>query len=280
MAEQHTLHNSKVDDKAGKEYWDGIWNAADVPAPIDPRMPGVTNYGNRRFDTEFRRLFGPRQADGRSLLEIGCARSQWLPYFVREFGFRVVGLDYSEIGCEMERQVLANAQVDGDVVCADMFAPPDLLVGAFDVVFSMGVAEHFTDTSACLSAFARFLKPGGTLVTTIPNLSGSIGWFVKSVNRPVYDIHVPLNARQFRAAHEKAGLNVAECFYFLSNNFWVANLNGLDMGRPATKIKWALWKSLCVVTRLLWSAESRLAPLPATMLFAPYIVCIARKSED
>jgi cyclopropane fatty-acyl-phospholipid synthase-like methyltransferase len=29
------------------------------------------------------------------LLEIGCARSAWLPYFAQEFGIDVSGLDYS-----------------------------------------------------------------------------------------------------------------------------------------------------------------------------------------
>lgn len=55
------------------------------------------------------------------------------------------------------------------------FSPPASMLGKFDVVVTFGVVEHFIDTRACLDAMSQFLKPGGLLVTSIPNLAGWIG---------------------------------------------------------------------------------------------------------
>lgn len=52
-------------------------------------------------------------------LEIGCARSRWLPYFAKEFGFEVSGIDYSEVGSQQATQILFNEGVQGNIVFAD-----------------------------------------------------------------------------------------------------------------------------------------------------------------
>src|SRR3982751_593399 len=100
-------------DKAGKEFWDAAWAARHVPAQIEALQHGANRYVHRRFDGFFRRLFSGVETDQSRLLEIGCARSLWLPYFAREFGFEVAGIDYSEIGCEQEREILSRAGVEG-----------------------------------------------------------------------------------------------------------------------------------------------------------------------
>jgi len=84
------------------------------------------------------------------------------PYFAKEFGFKVYGIDYSEIGCKQAREVLSNTGVEGNVICAIFFSPPENLIDAFDVVVSFGVVEHFEDTAG-IAAFSRFLKPNGIL---------------------------------------------------------------------------------------------------------------------
>ena len=139
-----------------------------MPAPIDARNPAPGNAANRRFDALFRELFAGLPTPD-ALVEVGCARSAWLPYFGREFGFGLHGLDYSELGCEQERTILVESGLAGEITCADLFAPPRALLGAFDVVVSFGVVEHFSDTGAVTAAMAALLRPGGLLITVIPN---------------------------------------------------------------------------------------------------------------
>jgi len=264
-------------DKAGREYWNNAWQGSAVPGPIDPVDPSPRNWVNRRFHREFRRLFGESPKPGLRLLELGCAQSRWLPYFAREFGFSITGLDYSPIGCEMARSVLAGSGVAGEIVCADFFAPPDVLRGAFDVVVSFGVAEHFDDTAACIRAFASFLKPGGLLFTNIPNMCGLVGSLQRLLNRPVYDIHQILDRAALRSAHEAAGLEVISCEYFIFNNFGVCSLNGLRSDGVSWFIKKSLTGALGRISMLAGFIEERTRDLRPGRFASANVNCIARR---
>lgn len=264
-------------DKAGKKYWEDSWAGADLPAPVDPRDMRLKNRVNRLFHRKFSGLFGGALPGGSRLLEVGCAKSAWLPYFSREFGLRVAGLDYSPAGCELARQVLGRSGVEGEIICADLFSPPQALAGAFDAAVSFGVAEHFDDTAACIKAVASLVKPGGLIVTSVPNLTGWIGAVQKLVNRPVYDIHRLLSPESLRAAHGAAGLEVAECGYFISSDFGVNNLTGLRAGTASWLLKKVLLGLLARASMLLWLFEEAIGELPANRLSSPYIVCVARR---
>lgn len=264
-------------DKAGKEFWDAAWAAGDRPVSVDPLKQGAQSYVHRRFDSYFQKVFSGIETRGAKLLEVGCAQSLWLPYFAREFGFEITGLDYSEPGCEQEREILARAEVEGEIVCADFFAPPAALLGSFDVVVSFGVAEHFTDTAECLKAFARFLKPNGLMLTSIPNLKGLPGALAKNINRPVFDVHVPIDAGGLRRAHELAGLEVLDCSYFMSNNFGVLNLKGIRRRSAGWAVKKIFLAMMVRFSWLVWLVEDHVTgEFEARRLTAPYINCIAR----
>lgn len=259
-------------DKAGKAYWDALWRDAPPPAPIEPHAPGLANTLNRRFHEVFVEAFAGRETQGRALLEIGCARSPWPPYFAREFGFRVSGLDYSEIGCRQEEDVLRRAGIEGRVVCADMFAPPEELRGAFDVAVSFGLVEHFERTADAVAACAAFVRPGGLIVTSVPNLKGLLGPLQRWADRAVYDIHVPLDAAALARAHEAAGLRVRSARMLLPLNLGVVNMAAR---RPVLAWKFVA-KAGDLVTKAVWAAD-RLRPLPETPYFAPYALCVAEK---
>jgi 2-polyprenyl-3-methyl-5-hydroxy-6-metoxy-1,4-benzoquinol methylase len=264
-------------DKAGKAYWDAAWDAGALAQAIDPRQAAIGNYVNRRFHDYFRAAFDSFDTRKLKLLEIGCGNSAWLPYFATEFGFEVWGLDYSNIGCEQEKRILAREGVAGQVICADMFAPPPEMLGAFDVVVSFGVVEHFENTADCVAAITRFLKPSGLIFTMVPNVTGLIGAIQKAVNRPVYDIHQQIVAPALATAHEQAGCRVMNCEYFLSTNFGVCNLNGVALNTIPGFSKRVLLAILTRLSMLAWWWEGRTRPLRAGRLFSPYISCLAKK---
>jgi len=267
-------------DKAGKAYWDEVWTGDTLPLPVDPGQTNLDNYVNVRFHEFFSKTFSRVDPRHKLLLEVGCANSSWLPYFSQQFGFKIFGLDYSEIGCEESRKILLNAGVQGDVVCADFFSPPASLMGAFDVVVTFGVVEHFADTQSCIDALSRFLKPGGLLVTIIPNMVGLIGRLEKIINRPVYDIHVPLDPGNLADMHGLSKLDVLQCDYFLSTHFGVLNLNGLDPTSLDWKIKNKFLKALLHLSKLIWLYEGAFDQLKPNRLFSPYINCLAQKKYE
>src|SRR5215831_112159 len=198
------------DARASKEYWNSLWHERQLPPAIAVGDQSLRNHINLKFHAFFRKTFdsGKRLSNELRLAELGCARSVWLPYFSKEFGFQVAGVDYSSTGCDQARAILAREGVDGQVMLADIFSPPQSLLGCFDYVVSFGLVEHFQATDECLRSCAAFLKPGGKMFTLIPNMNGMTGWLQKVLEREVYDVHVPLDVEMLVNAHETAGLRV------------------------------------------------------------------------
>jgi 2-polyprenyl-3-methyl-5-hydroxy-6-metoxy-1,4-benzoquinol methylase len=151
------------------------------------------------------------------------------------------------------------------------------MLETFDVVVSFGVVEHFDDTASCLRAASSFLKPGGLLITNIPNMVGWIGSVQKMVNKPVYDIHQLIDRARLREAHELAGLQVIECDYFVSTSFGVNNLIGISINTVMGFLKKVLLVILVRASMLVWLIESKIGYFPSTKLASPYINCVARK---
>ena len=262
-------------DKAGKAYWDQVWSETELPPLIDLTSDAPESRVNSEFHRLFAELFAKENdLPAKTYLEIGCALSPWLPYFATKHGFKVSGLDYSEHGCVQARQLLTTANVPGEVYCADAFRPPEELRQRFGVVASFGVAEHFEDTVGCIRAFAEFAAPGGLLITSVPNMSGAVGWLQRILDRAVYDIHVPLSAKRLAEANSAAGLEIVQCDYVMSTNFWVANIGTSARFRFPKRV---LHKLFTIFTSVVWKLERVFGPMPKSRLLSPYVVCVARK---
>lgn len=261
----------------GKAYWNGVWQDVDLPAVLNPHNRSLRHHVNRCLHDYLKERFRDLETQGTKLLEVGCARSQLLPYFAREFGFEVHGIDFSETGCEMARAILKREAVDGTIYLADFFAPSSELLSQFDVVFSYGVAEHFPVTESCLSAFAAFLKPDGMLVTIVPNMVGFIGTVQKLINRPIYDIHIPLDTKMLEDAHKKAGCRPLACDYLISSNFGVCNLIGVKRFSISWPFKKALLTGLIGFSVGVWFMERVVGKFKPTRALSAYVTCVAVK---
>jgi 2-polyprenyl-3-methyl-5-hydroxy-6-metoxy-1,4-benzoquinol methylase len=266
--------SSPSGDLAGRDFWNSLWGEKseerrEIGSPDLQRweIPHA-----ELFDRAFSLTGDPR---GKEILEIGAGDSGWLPYFSKRWGLRVSGLDYSPNGCRRANELVQRAGTEANIVLADMFEPPESLIGSFDFVLSIGVVEHYADTAGTLAAMARFLRPGGILITTAPNIPGLVGDLFKVMNRPVYDIHVPIDAEAMRRAHEAAGLEVVEGGYFMSINLGIPNVAGLRPGF-GTRLKSIALMGMIAFSRMVWWFERHVAKLPAHHYLAPYVVAIAR----
>lgn len=267
-------------DKAGKSYWDEAWRHTPLPKAVNPKGYGISNYITRRFHEYFIQTFKHIDTKGKRFLEIGCAKSVWLPYFAKEFGFQVSGIDYSEVGCVKAKEILEKENVAGEIICADLFSPPLNLLGAYDVVVSFGVVEHFEDTCAVIAALAKYVKNNGIIITNIPNMVGHIGLVQKKINRPVYDIHQQIDCLDLARAHECAGMGILKCDYFISTSYGICNLIGLPENTASWFIKKIALAGLTRLSYLVWYIEEKTTQLKANRYFAPYINCVAKKISE
>lgn len=262
-------------DLAGREYWDRVWADQQFPPDIAPRGDSLWLHRDRLLHRSIARAMAGRPA-GLRLIELGCARSAWLPYFAREFGSRISGLDYSALGVEQTVQRLEASGIPGEIRCADLFNPPDDWLEAFDVVSWFGVVEHFDDTAAAIRAAARLLKPGGLMITEIPNMAGLVGWMQKTLNKPVYDIHVPLTAKQLATHHRSAGLQIVSSEYLVPLDFGVVDIEHLPAGL-GQRLKARLLFGLRLFGGAVWWLDQRIGPFKPGRVTGAFVMVTAEK---
>jgi len=270
------MDSHQSQEKTSRVYWEKLWQSRHVPEPVNPHRPGLGNHIYRQWHAFFQPLLSKRYIQ--SILEIGCAGSPWLPYFSRQFGLKVTGLDRSVLGCKQAEEVLSRSGIKGQIINADLFSPPGEILEAFDVVISFGVVEHFIETEKPIYACSRFLRPGALMITVIPNLSGWMGRIQKHLDCKIYDVHIPLDREDLRVAHEMAGLDVSSCDYFLFLNLGILNFTKFSKEWPRL---WPFaWRIRAILDRIAWLSESWFPYLcHSNKWTSPYIVCVAEKPD-
>lgn len=196
----------------------------------------------RLLDFELNSTFRRHLADrrGQKLMEIGCGSSLWLPYFSREFGMQVYGIDYLREGVASAERILETNGVEGTILAADVFDLEPRHQGAYQVVFSLGLVEHFSDPGKPLASFARLLAPGGLLITWVPNTSGWIVAISEKVCKSFRGVYARLDLELLAGLQEELGLEVVEARYtqFLDLTLIsVLSLPGIVRGGVATAFR-------------------------------------------
>ena len=115
----------------------------------------------RRLEIIFDELL-TEDLTGQKLLDAGCGTG-WFSARACSRGAVVTSLDVGERLLAQVAKKCDSERVVGDVLALPF---PD---GHFDVVVSTEVIEHTVDPSRAIAELTRVLRPGGTLVVTVPN---------------------------------------------------------------------------------------------------------------
>lgn len=265
--------SKNVEDKVGKEYWSKVWweRKRDIPSAMNWEDCSLNNYRNYKLNKYFESVFSGLDTSNMDLLEVGCAGSDKLPYFGRKFGFNICGLDYSEKGCELSRKILEKENVEGNILCEDMFDPPDKLMGKFDVVISFGVIEHFEDTKNAINALHKMAKKSGLVISVIPNMNFLVGSLQRIVDNKVYRMHKPISVDSLISSHDSEKFETLECRYFMS-----LNLNIVNTSRYKEGIKRKVIDRLkSYITKVFWVSKMDYI-IPPNKFTSPNIISVAK----
>jgi SAM-dependent methyltransferase len=174
----------------------------------------VPRPGTRSLDHELTRFFNRHLARrrGGTILEVGCGASIWLPVFSRQFGMTAAGIDYSDEGLAACRRNLTATGTSADLVRGDLLDPGFRFDQKFDVVYSLGVLEHFANPPAVVERMAGFLRPGGLFLAWIPNPAGAATRISRRIDASYDRTHNPASREEWVAWVRGAGLTVREVY--------------------------------------------------------------------
>jgi 2-polyprenyl-3-methyl-5-hydroxy-6-metoxy-1,4-benzoquinol methylase len=265
---------TKEDNKLSTQsYWDEVLKSAKLPRK-NSSSTYVYNITMKYVD---RLLMNGKYA---TFFEVGCGSSGWLPYFAEKYNYEVSGLDYSEVGCELAKKNLELQQIKyGQIFCRDFFLPNPTDGKKYDVVFSYGVIEHFSNPEQIVEIFDHLLSTNGLMITLIPNFNGLMGRLTKRFMPDVYEIHNIITPKQLAEYHSANGLQVIKNGYagilafgvmpWVKSNHWLFKENTVRRKISLFCLK-ALDKALGFIFRILPF------DLPSKT-FSPYEICIAQK---
>jgi 2-polyprenyl-3-methyl-5-hydroxy-6-metoxy-1,4-benzoquinol methylase len=248
-------------DKAGVEYWNNVWQRNNTIAKFDYKY-----YTNSLIHNLFQKYLNYDK--NKSICEIGCAFSAFLPYFKDNFGFDINGFDYDNDAVLMTRKIYKEMGYEANIFYKDFFEKE--VKTKYDILFSWGVFEHFENLDNSILHTKNYLKDEGIIITVIPNMNGIVGFLQKTLNKKVYDIHIPYKKKDILKAHENAGYKTLFCDYFGIYQGGVVNI--VDI-----KFESLIGKVLSIPGKPLFYLNHFLHINLNSELISPYIIYIGKK---
>lgn len=149
-----------------KQYWESRWDRVKLPVEFGRSR---RKYVDSEIINIFHRFF-PRRNNLR-VIEIGGAPGGILAYLVKEFNYDGHALEYTDIGCEKLQANFDLLHLRVTIHKRDLFGNLSDLP-RFDIVYSFGFIEHFSDVNTVVGRHLELLQPGGVLLLVVPNFLG------------------------------------------------------------------------------------------------------------
>jgi SAM-dependent methyltransferase len=244
----------------------GYYSETEDQLRQSPILPNPKRLCDQRvmqlFDTYVTRTGRPE------ILEVGCGRSPWLACLAQKKIGSIVGIDIEPFAAQLARANLAGAKAEGEVLCRDAFDLEENkdLHGRFDFLYSWGVMEHFDDPARRASILSHYLRPGGRILTLVPNLEGLNSLLQRFADRERYEMHVIYNRDKLAAIHEAAGFKTMAAGYV---GFCDGYLSATQPSTPA--LRRHIHERLCWILGMSLEAWSR----TLGKLFAPEMKWLA-----
>ncbi len=216
---------------------------------------------------------------GLKFLEIGSAPGENLLGFSRTFGYVPYGIEYSQSGAELNRELFRLNNIDpANVIHADFFSEQfhNQYKESFDIVYSRGFIEHFTDVETVIDKHLSLLVKGGQLIVIIPRIKGinyALSWFFHKEIIAMHNLNI-MQKKEFSNIFDRKNLSTLFCDYYGVFTFDLFNT------KPTSPLRFLL--KLCnifqLVLNLIFHMLFRNKRVESQM-FSPYLLYIGIKKE-
>ena len=159
----------------------------------------------------------------KSVVEIGCFPGRFLYHF-GALGFEVNGIDQTDHLPELINWFKGNNFKLGKFIQEDIFNIDPATSPKYDVVFSSGFIEHFTNFDKVVALHAKLVKDGGYVFITAPNFAGCVQRKLhSSLDSEMFNTcYLPaMDLEKWKTILTKEGLEIIDYKYIGGFDFWV-----------------------------------------------------------
>jgi hypothetical protein len=205
-----------------------------------------------------------------SVVEIGAYPGHVLHWLCRTAGLRGTAIEYvlSQAG-SLARAFPSVEVLDGDFLAPATFAPGR----TWDVVFSLGLVEHWSDLRVPLARHVEMTARGGTCIVGMPLHDGIYGRIMRGLDPALHAQHGCYSTAALRAAFAEAagpGWTIETCRAVEGMGFWNCGL-GEWVGRRGPVMRTVGHKALGA-----WHRTVTRLPAPAAL--RPNAILVARRA--
>lgn len=160
-----------------KESWDTVWHRKDL-------FTRIIDAGREFYNIFFRRLLMRHLTPESEMIELGCGSST-LSLSIAKNITRFTGIDNSPEALALSEKYASAKNLNNvSFVYGDILSLPDELKNKFDLVWSQGLMEHFSDYLPVVRAHYEAAKPGGTVLLSVPyQYSYIYPWYLLTRNK-------------------------------------------------------------------------------------------------
>ncbi|HEY2598881.1 MAG TPA: class I SAM-dependent methyltransferase [Candidatus Dormibacteraeota bacterium] len=188
-----------------ERFWDDYWQQLKLPVAVDEAKA-------RPYEREILKVlkrFAPTHPGAR-IVEIGGAPGGYLAYVARASGGDAFALDISPVGCKKLEENFELLGIPVTVFCRDVLESDLSDLPRFDMVYSLGLIEHFGDPLPMIRKHVELAKPGGVIVLGLPNFRGIAKHVLRFTRPEMLGIHnlATMDTRTWSRFEHEARLEV------------------------------------------------------------------------
>ncbi len=286
-----------MDRLTEKEYWNSVYkkNAGHVETgsvPEEATSNGLKQWLKSHLGKYWRDYtdyleweviydqYFPKQT-GLKVIELGSAPGTNLIRLHRTFGYEPFGIEYTEAGAQINRDVFQKNNINpANVIQADVFSEQFLTEyqGQFDLVISRGFIEHFTEMDKVIDAHLALLKDDGLLMISIPRIRAMPWVFFRFFNPTAIALHnlEIMNKKPFHALFQHRALQELYCEYLGTLKVQVCSEHSVQGGkRKLLRLMMDVQSVLYMIFRLVFGRRGF-----ETYLFSPFLIYIGKKKSS
>ena len=221
-AEGRMMQVNRMYEKTKDDIWHHLADGLSRE-DMDRRIKAAVS---QRGWEEVVRIFTKRNIpiEALNVAEVGCGRGTMSLTFGL-MGSAVTLIDINGAVLERAGKIYGEYARMARLVKGDCLeGPPAGLEGAFDLVISSGLAEHFTGDyrRRCIEYHRRLAKKGGVVFITVPNVWNMPYWCIRAVRALTgtwtIDVEAPFSASELIRFSHEAGF--ADAYVIGYAGFW------------------------------------------------------------